>query len=441
MVNKIFQSNKKDALWSLEATASPFDLTSEESSTEEDILAPDEGSGKSDEDTDDDERSTVLDSENGLIQDKGLAESAKKIQAFSTLPVASNTCLAILRLVGKYLLMMKLLQPIAADVFVCTTQLIHYYLYTICTTFGLSGGVSNKLSVVLRNIEKTIIMEDTHHLAQPATAADYSISVTDVGSKTAKVYRAKASPIISDVPACSCEGVAARLVACESLLLLCRELSDLRHSVLPNLLPPSAAQNCDAFFADLEDVLPEVVPAVYSCVGASVVPQEQLVQQMSAVSWSINRLESQHNGYVDQIVRLMQGFSSVLQNVKSTQPLPASAEEHLWRTTVEQLHTALLHGYAAAKASSNEGRSLMQLDYQQLTSKLEPLCGLRPLPGRSLVEGYIKAFYLPESALRDWLLEHRTEYNTRHLVALVSVMSHIPKHARNSIVATLESRE
>lgn len=55
------------------------------------------------------------------------------------------------------------------------------------------------------------------------------------------------------------------------------------------------------------------------------------------------------------------------------------------------------------------------------------------------MEGFIKAFYLPEAALRDWLQKHKTEYGAKTLSALLAVMGHIPRHARSSLIATLEA--
>lgn len=44
--------------------------------------------------------------------------------------------------------------------------------------------------------------------------------------------------------------------------------------------------------------------------------------------------------------------------------MPRTAERSLWRAAVEALHTTLLLGFAEARTCSNEGRSLMLLDYQ-----------------------------------------------------------------------------
>ena len=59
---------------------------------------------------------------------------------------------------------------------------------------------------------------------------------------------------------------------------------------------------------------------------------------------------------------------------------------------------------------TNEGRALMQLDLRQFQLKVEGLTRLRPLPDAALVETYIKAFYLPESSLDQWVRQHTVIY-------------------------------
>lgn len=51
-------------------------------------------------------------------------------------------------------------------------------------------------------------------------------------------------------------------------------------------------------------------------------------------------------------------------------------------------------------------RALMQLDLRQFQLKVEGLTRLRPLPDATKVELYVKAFYLPETALDDFCREH-----------------------------------
>ena len=70
--------------------------------------------------------------------------------------------------------------------------------------------------------------------------------------------------------------------------------------------------------------------------------------------------------------------------------------------------TALIfvEGFSEAKRCSNEGRALMQLDYRQFAMKLEAICGIKPLPHQELVTHYVKAFYIPEAELENWVKYH-----------------------------------
>lgn len=49
----------------------------------------------------------------------------------------------------------------------------------------------------------------------------------------------------------------------------------------------------------------------------------------------------------------------------------------------------------------------MQLDFTQFLTKFEKISGLRPVPHREYVENYVKAYYLPEMELENWIREHK----------------------------------
>lgn len=75
---------------------------------------------------------------------------------------------------------------------------------------------------------------------------------------------------------------------------------------------------------------------------------------------------------------------------------------------------------------------------QQFLMKLECLTSVRPLPDRHLVETYIKAYYLPEGALEEWIQQNRSDYSPRQLNALVSTMTHVSKRTRQKISNLIE---
>lgn len=48
----------------------------------------------------------------------------------------------------------------------------------------------------------------------------------------------------------------------------------------------------------------------------------------------------------------------------------------------------------------------MQLDFTQFLSKFEKISSLRPMPHKEYVENYVKAYYLPDLELEQWIRDH-----------------------------------
>lgn len=64
---------------------------------------------------------------------------------------------------------------------------------------------------------------------------------------------------------------------------------------------------------------------------------------------------------------LFQVLSMKLEEVSRVSPIPAEAYNALWECIVRITNRTLLEGFASARRCTNEGRSLMQLDYQVIS--------------------------------------------------------------------------
>lgn len=56
----------------------------------------------------------------------------------------------------------------------------------------------------------------------------------------------------------------------------------------------------------------------------------------------------------------------------------------------------------------------MQLDFTQLMSKLEVLSSVKVIPKKEFVESYVKAYYLPETVLQNWIQSHPVSFRIFH---------------------------
>lgn len=133
----------------------PFDASLDETIIEEDILAVDNGgSGYFSDDSEDDEseelKKEFVDEEYcGLkliffvvLTGFSSRQSAKKPQEFKAphhhqnSHILTNTTLSVLRQMGKYLQMSRLLKPISFQIISCMNQLFDYYLYCVHVFFA-----------------------------------------------------------------------------------------------------------------------------------------------------------------------------------------------------------------------------------------------------------------------------------------------------------------
>lgn len=68
--------------------------------------------------------------------------------------------------------------------------------------------------------------------------------------------------------------------------------------------------------------------------------------------------------YVADMYFLPQVLSMRLEEMSHISPIPSEAYVALWECIVRITNCTLLEGFAGARRCTNEGRSLMQLDYQ-----------------------------------------------------------------------------
>ncbi|OUC43646.1 hypothetical protein D917_09631 [Trichinella nativa] len=143
------------------------------------------------------------------------------------------------------------------------------------------------------------------------------------------------------------------------------------------------------------------------------------------VNWEIGELMSQHSAYVDDIVLAMVCFNRRLADIHLKQKIP------------KEFHTVLWQFYSNVKKSSGEGRALMQLDFQQLLLCIERLCGARLVNEKKIVENYIKAYYIPESAIEQWIMNSRNVYTNKQLISVLNASKHISRKMRQHLIDLL----
>ncbi|XP_015231998.1 PREDICTED: syndetin isoform X1 [Cyprinodon variegatus] len=379
-------------------------------------------------------------------------------------PILTNTTLNVIRLVGKYMQMMNILKPIAFDVIHCVSQLFDYYLYAVYTFFGRNDmpipspslpTYSGREAVPARVVGPACLYESSglglisSRLRTTLNRIQESLIDMDPVGETVGVHgppedRKEKVPIphlsqmVVLTDSGTLYGLAQRVVATESLVFLAEQFESLQ-SHLDTMMPAAKKPFLQQFYSQTVSTASELRKPIYWIVAAKAIDYEQMLLMMAGVKWDIKEIMSQHNVYVDVLLKEFEQFNKRLGDVSRHVRIPLPVSNVLWEHCIRLANRTLVEGYANVKKCSNEGRALMQLDFQQFLMKLEKLTDLRPIPDKEFVETYIKAYYLTENDMEQFIKNHR-EYSMKQLANLVNVClgSHINKKARQKLLAAID---
>ncbi|XP_071803209.1 syndetin-like isoform X1 [Asterias amurensis] len=371
-----------------------------------------------------------------LTQGK-LTKSSRKRRSQSSkgpVPVLANTTLNVLRLFGKYMQMMAVLKPIAFDVVLCMSQLFDYYLFSVYTffatdmndSFGLS--LSNKIRTTLKRISDNMIQQEPPPGMLP----------NPMENRQERIGFPHVSPIVELTGIEQLHGLAERIVGTESLVFLAEQFQLLQPH-LESVIPASKKPFLQQFYSQTVSVASELRRPVYRGVASRCILFERMLQLMATVKWDIKDIMSQHSTYVDVLLQDFMIFNTRLDEVGRRVSIPSPVYNILWGHLVRLANRTYVEGFASAKKCSNEGRALMQLDFQQFLLKLDKLTDVRPIPDKEFVETYVKAYYLSESDMEQWIKDHR-EYSAKQLLSLVNCAIS-SKKARQRLTGIVEELE
>ncbi|KAG7197018.1 hypothetical protein KM043_017553 [Ampulex compressa] len=356
----------------------------------------------------------------------------KKCKLRQSGPMVTNTTLSILRVCGKYLQMSKLLRSIAVTVIQSMIQFFELCFYTVNLFFTSDLQINSdslyspKLKLSLSRIRENLIFCESD-------TEDSSISNAD------KVRQPQLSSIVDLSQPEKLYGLTERIVAVESLIFLGQQYEGLK-SYLEHLIANSPQRGfLHPFYMQTIASTTDLRKPVYMAVISQAFDVANILNSMSKVNWEVTDVMSQHSVYIDSLLEEVYALNERLKIIGSGLPLSENVYNSIWENVAHFITHTLVEGFSNVKKCSNGGRALMQLDFTQLKSKFEVLTSLRPMPHREYVELYIKAYYLPEISLEDWVKEHK-EYSLKHLVGLISSTCQNSKKTRQRLIALAEEQ-
>ncbi|CAI5477761.1 unnamed protein product [Closterium sp. Yama58-4] len=314
----------------------------------------------------------------------------------------------VYQLMDRYTRLMGLLPPIASGIFAGLCQLFDLYLVTVFRLFGSPDAVST-----LRSSDPAAAALLTPKLR--TTLARVAQGLDDARNRPISSSGSLAGGGSNNVLVSSSNmfGLKERCVAMESLMWL----TDMLRQTKPrfqSLLAPPAWTNMDVFYARTLDAVPDLWEHVLRTLVKLLLSIAGTADRIAAVNWEPADIGTQHNIYVENLVAEFRLFAHRL----GQSGAPRQVQDQLVAYGLDELCDVMLDGICRVKKCNSNGRALMSLDLQVLVQGLQPIVGRGAVKGLQLVDNYIKAFYLSESQIIDWVRAH-PEYTKAQVIALV----------------------
>ncbi|KAL5278409.1 CCDC132 family protein [Megaselia abdita] len=389
--------------------SSPFDGGLDAAMLEEDILSGivDEGSCYFSEESDDENKSFL-----------NISEDDCSTELSSNEIMANNTSVNVLRCIGRYMEMCKLLHSISPKIINSMLELIDFYGYTVHEIFCKDSSVSLDNLYTEKSQRKILYME--HEIAPKIKIwpLNYSSLRNNELANPETLF-----------------GLSQRVIAIESYTFMMKQFRFL-NGYLKHLLPQNQHELLLNYQTHI-DYINEISKPIYTCVTSRLIDLPGILSAMSKVKWDINHVSVEHSKYVDTLNRSIQMFAMRLEEVVKSVTVPL---ESLWDSMAHVATHLLVEGYSNVKKCSAGGRALMQLDFTHFISIMELLSGLKFSKHRSYVDNYIKAYYFPIDLFEEWILKQSTEpnYSTKQLSNLISCVLSGDKRTKQKMLALLD---
>jgi len=231
------------------------------------------------------------------------------------------------------------LKVISVEVFESMQELLLYFMDCVwqffssdCTKYG-QNVLSPKARFALTKIAKIRDpAADDFNSTKPGAKEESSLGVPDL---TDDVQLDSESSLF---------GLAARVTGMESLTFLATVLRSLKPR-LGQRLPGSQGRFILAFFSEIVDVVPELRWFVYKNISARLFDKRlaAMTKKMSSTKWDAKEILSQHNKYIDELVKDLNILSTRIDGLGASR-LPSVAYQTIWAEVLQQINAEFLNG-------------------------------------------------------------------------------------------------
>ncbi|KAL0023872.1 hypothetical protein WJX79_002364 [Trebouxia sp. C0005] len=221
-------------------------------------------------------------------------------------------------------------------------------------------------------------------------------------------------------------GLLERTVAVECLATVAGELKKSKAD-LQGLLPASEYSSLETFFSRTVEAAEDVYDAILRAGARLNLPIVPLAERIWGQKWDLPSPPPKASPWVDEMCMHLQMFRERLRQIKS---LTDPNLRQLWRHAIHYVAEVVLEGIARVKTRCNAiGRNAMSSDLAEVMKGIKALAPNSPDiavamdSNQSLVDNYVKAFFVTSpSDLQHWVQTH-PEYSRDHLILLAGTIA------------------
>ena len=346
----------------------------------------------------------------GVIETAQAKEDASTTESAEEEAVFTASSLKVLKYMERYIYLMKVIGENSSKVVECFCQLFELYFWHIFQVFGNINLLYDKSASQDGSGALTLRLKQT--LDRISRSTSYALGQYVDGSQNDPTQpRGQQNNVLSSG---NMYGLRERTVALSSLSHIASEiLSSSSH--LQSLAPDRLAGQLDSFVNRTVMAVEDLREHVFHRVAKLLVNLAWVPEEIEKCDWAIKDVGMQQHQWVDRLNGQFYQFQLKLDAVG----VQGEALKEFWSHAVSAANESILEGFSRVKKCTIEGRAAMSLDLQMFTTGMKRFSPKGFEANVRLVDGYIKAFYVPETDLLHWAMTHG-EYKKDQISRLVA---------------------
>jgi len=377
------------------------------------------------------------------ISDSSPIKKGKNTTKVSSLVVTQVSLNGISKFLIKYLNIMSFLPSAASTIFDHLCQLFDFYLCSVFfgftpveeknrflsddTKFTASSPDCSREYEALQNfLERSLgsMVCVNSSNSSAALNSDSSDNISnDNGKKnfeTAKIVSSLTVPlVVEEADSPSFFAITERIVAAESCWFLSQVLSESK-VIISKLLPEKETNKCDSYISNYVLISGQLRGFLYKAMCPQLHFATQVIGSIVECSWEAKKVREVHHPWVDRLININKQVWNYLQLNDQFGESTTIVREQVWLEICQSAFDITIEGFSKVRKCSSEGRAAMSMDVFALHDGLNSIHLCRPPRGKHYVDNYLRAFYLSEEEIMQWVQDNWQSYPYRHVHGLLS---------------------